>query len=305
MSLCSACQKTVYPTEQLRCLDKLWHKQCFRCEVCRKVLGVHNCKGYQGVPYCSVHYPQFKSFTPVIDTPEFQQAAVNKKNMSKVEYHRAYENSRGTKISVSDDPVTRNRQQVSKIVSNTGYAHPPGPPTAAYPAAPIQPETAPHGGSWQSETVAYPTLPSSTVVTNQTSIGFTNGNSYKSNDLVERPVNVGELNYNGATGSGQKASWEPMQPEASKNEPEPIEFSPPKLILLGGLRVTGSGMHFQAVYDYEANDSDEVSFKEGDEILHGEPIDDGWMYGTVKRTGKFGMLPSNYVVPIQNPNPRS
>ena len=33
----------------------------------------------------------------------------------------------------------------------------------------------------------------------------------------------------------------------------------------------------------------------GDEIIDVNIIDEGWMEGTVKRTGKFGMLPSNYV----------
>ncbi|KAA3675239.1 uncharacterized protein DEA37_0005523 [Paragonimus westermani] len=57
-------------------------------------------------------------------------------------------------------------------------------------------------------------------------------------------------------------------------------------------------MRFRAVYDYEAKEEDEVSFIEGDVILNGDPITDGWMYGTVQRTGQFGMLPSNYVEPI-------
>ncbi|VDK69858.1 unnamed protein product [Dibothriocephalus latus] len=220
-----------------------------------------------------------------------------------VEYHRAYENERGKKISVTDDPFTRNRQQVSKIVSNTGYVHPPEPPTGTYPpSAPAPPNSAQHGGSWQSETVAYPVMSPSIPINSPSGIGYTNGNAYKSHPLNERPVNYADLDYNDATASEQKKNWTPSQPQAPQNEPEPIEFTPPKLILLGGLRVTGSGVHFQAVYDYEANEEDEVSFKEGDEILHGEPIDDGWMYGTVKRTGKFGMLPSNYVVPIQNAN---
>ncbi|VDL98283.1 unnamed protein product [Schistocephalus solidus] len=191
---------------------------------------------------------------------------------------------------------------------STGYTHPPEPPTATYPLASTQPNRAQHGGSWQSETVAYPVPSPSTAISSQPGEGYTNGSSYKPNSFTKRPGSFGDMNYNGAAASGQKTSWEPPQPEVSKNESEPIEFSPPKLILLGGLRVTGSGVcfliskHFQAVYDYEANESDEVSFKEGDEILHGEPIDDGWMYGTVKRTGKFGMLPSNYVVPIQSSN---
>ena len=33
----------------------------------------------------------------------------------------------------------------------------------------------------------------------------------------------------------------------------------------------------------------------GDEIVEVTVIDDGWMEGRVKRTGKYGMMPSNYV----------
>ncbi|CAH8854535.1 unnamed protein product [Trichobilharzia szidati] len=58
---------------------------------------------------------------------------------------------------------------------------------------------------------------------------------------------------------------------------------------------SGFGGTFIAQYSYEAKDDDEVSFKPGDVIVNGEPISEGWMYGTVQRTGQFGMLPSNYV----------
>ena len=34
---------------------------------------------------------------------------------------------------------------------------------------------------------------------------------------------------------------------------------------------------------------------DGDIIINGESIDEGWMTGTVERTGESGMLPSNYV----------
>ena len=52
------------------------------------------------------------------------------------------------------------------------------------------------------------------------------------------------------------------------------------------------------MYDYVAADDDEVSFSEGDVIINPDPIDEGWMLGTVQRTGARGMLPSNYVEPI-------
>ncbi|XP_077393753.1 nebulin [Festucalex cinctus] len=56
-----------------------------------------------------------------------------------------------------------------------------------------------------------------------------------------------------------------------------------------------TGKTVRAMYDYLAADSDEVSFKDGDVIVNVQSIDEGWMYGTVQRTGKTGMLPANYV----------
>uniref|UniRef100_A0A672HDN2 Nebulin n=1 Tax=Salarias fasciatus TaxID=181472 RepID=A0A672HDN2_SALFA len=59
-----------------------------------------------------------------------------------------------------------------------------------------------------------------------------------------------------------------------------------------------TGKTVRAMYDYAAADSDEVSFKDGDVIVNVQAIDEGWMYGTVQRTGKTGMLPANYVEAI-------
>ncbi|XP_062972627.1 nebulin [Elgaria multicarinata webbii] len=56
-----------------------------------------------------------------------------------------------------------------------------------------------------------------------------------------------------------------------------------------------AGKTYRAVYDYTAADADEVSFKDGDAVVNVQAIDEGWMYGTVQRTGKTGMLPANYV----------
>lgn len=55
---------------------------------------------------------------------------------------------------------------------------------------------------------------------------------------------------------------------------------------------------YKAIYDYAAADEDEVSFADGDVILDVQQIDEGWMFGRVERTGKQGMLPSNYVEAI-------
>nr|XP_026693118.1 nebulin [Ciona intestinalis] len=57
----------------------------------------------------------------------------------------------------------------------------------------------------------------------------------------------------------------------------------------------GVSKQFKAMYDYAAADDDEVTFKDGDVIINAQSIDDGWMFGTVLRTGATGMLPANYV----------
>lgn len=58
---------------------------------------------------------------------------------------------------------------------------------------------------------------------------------------------------------------------------------------------TQLGRCYRAMYDYEAADTDEVSFKDGDLIINCTAIDEGWMTGTIQRTGVTGMLPANYV----------
>lgn len=52
------------------------------------------------------------------------------------------------------------------------------------------------------------------------------------------------------------------------------------------------------MYDYKAQDVDEISFADGDIIVNCIPVDEGWMTGTLPRTGQSGMLPANYVEPI-------
>jgi len=55
------------------------------------------------------------------------------------------------------------------------------------------------------------------------------------------------------------------------------------------------GVEYRALYDYDAQDDDEVSFMENDTILNVQPVDDGWVIGLVERTQKHGMIPSNYI----------
>ena len=57
------------------------------------------------------------------------------------------------------------------------------------------------------------------------------------------------------------------------------------------------GATYVAMYDYDAQDDDEVGFLENDRIINCEVIDEGWVMGTVQRTGQKGMIPANYIEP--------
>ncbi|XP_023196064.1 LIM and SH3 domain protein 1-like isoform X2 [Xiphophorus maculatus] len=111
---CGRCNKPVYPTEKINCLDKYWHKGCFSCEVCKMALSMNNYKGFEKKPYCTMHYPK-TSFTIVTDTPENlrlkQQSLLN----SQIKYHEEFEKSKTR----SDAPPPENRQEQELQASNS------------------------------------------------------------------------------------------------------------------------------------------------------------------------------------------
>jgi len=55
------------------------------------------------------------------------------------------------------------------------------------------------------------------------------------------------------------------------------------------------GPQYCAIYDYDAQDDDEVSFVENDIITNCQTVDEGWVIGVVQRTNQKGMIPSNYI----------
>ncbi|KAA0037337.1 LIM domain-containing protein WLIM2b-like [Cucumis melo var. makuwa] len=55
---CKACDKTVYPVDQLSADGVSFHKSCFKCSHCKGTLKLSNYSSMDGVLYCKPHFEQ-------------------------------------------------------------------------------------------------------------------------------------------------------------------------------------------------------------------------------------------------------
>ena len=55
---CLVCEKSVYENEKLTADGKVWHKTCFRCGHCRKVLSLGNYAAVSDKVFCKPHFKQ-------------------------------------------------------------------------------------------------------------------------------------------------------------------------------------------------------------------------------------------------------
>ncbi|XP_023938116.2 LIM and SH3 domain protein Lasp isoform X2 [Bicyclus anynana] len=235
---CARCEKTVYPTEELKCLDKTWHKGCFKCQECGMTLNMRTYKGYGKLPYCEAHVPKAKH-TTMAETPELKRIAENTKLQSNVKYHADFERSKGKFTQVADDPETLRIKANTKIISNVAY----------------------HGDLEKKAQME------------------------KQRQINENGELVGAHHTQQQSSRqhiGRVTDLDPLANELPAPHAHPHQNQVKQRVYI-------------AMYDYEANDSDEVSFREGDYISNVTSIDEGWMTGQVLRTGRTGMLPANYV----------
>ncbi|CAN7983092.1 unnamed protein product [Ixodes hexagonus] len=322
---CSRCEKTVYPLEELKCLDKIWHKGCFKCQECGMTLNMKTYKGFNKLPYCNAHCPQAKH-TTVADTPEARRLAENTRIQSQqVKYHEDFEKLKGKVTQVADDPETMRIRQTSKIISNVAYhgelerkslmeqrrgllpteknGHDVSPAVvdperdfdpAQFPPPPSpneeRPSRTPVAKLADYDAQANNSSPYSSKL--QSTVIYTSEEGPVQAQPTRKVGSIADydpLNDNygsSATGYGAAAQqyYRDAVPATQRVMPSQPQMS--------------SGRTFRAMYDYVAQDSDEVSFMDGDVIVSCVPIDEGWMTGTVQRTGLSGMLPANYVEPV-------
>ncbi|XP_076331959.1 LIM and SH3 domain protein F42H10.3-like [Tachypleus tridentatus] len=294
---CARCDKTVYPLEELKCLDKIWHKGCFKCQECGMTVNMKTYKGFNKLPYCNVHCPQAKH-TAVADTPEIRRLAENTKIQSNIKYHEEFEKQKGKFTQVADDPETLRIRNTHKIISNVAYhgelmkkeemeqkrhlvPEKNGAPPASSALPPERSQGPPpriHETSRKQEAKdsPYSSKLQSTVIYTSEEGPVQCVPSRKIGSIADYdPLN--ESYDNGASGfRSNTTNYSSGAPPSQKS----------------------TGWSFRAIYDYTASDVDEVTFMDGDLIVNCTPIDEGWMTGTVERTGQTGMLPANYVEPV-------
>ncbi|XP_005140828.2 LIM and SH3 domain protein 1 [Melopsittacus undulatus] len=261
---CARCGKIVYPTEKVNCLDKFWHKACFHCETCKMTLNMKNYKGYEKKPYCNAHYPK-QPFTMVADTPENLRLKYQTELQSPIRYKEEFEKNKGKGFCVvTDTPELQRIKKIQDQISDIKY----------------------HEEFEKSRMRLSP------------------GEGAE----LEQRNSQDSTNYQRPT-EQQQQQQQQQQPQVHHIQPSNSVYQQPMSQSYGYKEPAapastqrnapaGGWKRFRAVYDYNAADEDEVSFQDGDTIINVQQIDDGWMYGTVERTGDTGMLPANYVEAI-------
>uniref|UniRef100_A0A182QR43 SH3 domain-containing protein n=1 Tax=Anopheles farauti TaxID=69004 RepID=A0A182QR43_9DIPT len=231
------------------------------------------------------HIPKAKA-TTIAETPEFKRIAENTKIQSNVKYHADFEKLKGKVTQVADDPETLRIKQNTKNISNVAY-HGDLQKKAAmerqrecteiidskdnndleseYFSEQLAAESLPHYQPPPPPPVVAPAGPPSQQV---------------NNNVVEVPIKA----------------FRNQLTSPSTHLHGPVFAS--EGVTANNNRRIGSRV-YRALYDYEAQDSDEVGFSEGDLIIEVNSIDAGWMTGRVERTGLTGMLPANYVEQVK------
>lgn len=412
---CAKCEKTVYPVEELKCLEKVWHKTCFKCQVCNMTLNMKNYKGFDKLPYCGAHVPKAKA-TVVADTPENARLAANSKVQSNVKYHAEFEAAKGKFTTIVDDPETMRLKANSDVISNIAYhdvkgqkidqekkrslqgggensftpepefktpeplvdqsntnsgnrenmkqvtqqpinhVMPQPPPTTHHPQPPLtssnsrssynpvsqpasrstppaqqapQPraQAAPPPYANPPQQPAYQQPPQYQQQQQQRQQQILQQQKQQQQQMLQQQQRQQSQMYQQQQQaqfaqkqqqqqqqppyqkgpSGQYTQYPQQPPNGYGGGQQPFVHQPagaPQQVARGqqgppgGQRSSQSMRCYQAMYDYESQDSDEVSFRDGDIIINAAFIDEGWMTGTVHRTGQSGMLPANYVEPV-------
>ncbi|XP_008504943.2 nebulin-related-anchoring protein isoform X17 [Equus przewalskii] len=121
---CSRCGYGVYPAEKISCLDQIWHKACFHCEVCKMMLSVNNFVSHQKKPYCHAHNPKNNTFTSVYHTPLNLNVRKSPEAICGIDDQdngKQFKSVFHWDMKAKDGAATPNRQLVNETAYWTGY----------------------------------------------------------------------------------------------------------------------------------------------------------------------------------------
>ncbi|XP_030177139.1 nebulette isoform X7 [Lynx canadensis] len=270
-----------------------------------------NQENLSSVKYTQDHKQMKGRSSLILDTPGLRYVKEAQNHISMVKYHEDFEKTKGRGFTpVVDDPVTERVRKNTQVVSDAAYkgVHPhivemdrrPGiivdlkvwrtDPGSIFDIDPLEDNIQSRSLHMLSEKASHyrrHRSRSHSSSTFGTGLGDDKSEiseiypSFSCCSEVTRPSDEGAPVLPGAYQQSHSQGYGYMH-QTSLSSVRSMQHSP-------NLRT------YRAMYDYSAQDEDEVSFRDGDYIVNVQPIDDGWMYGTVQRTGKTGMLPANYI----------
>ncbi|XP_032100014.1 nebulette isoform X11 [Sapajus apella] len=263
------------------------------------------------VKYTQDHKQMKGRPSQILDTPAMRHVKEAQNRISMVKYHEDFEKTKGRGFTpVVDDPVTERVRKNTQVVSDAAYkgVHPhivemdrrPGiivdlkvwrtDPGSIFDLDPLEDNIQSRSLHMLSEKASHCRRHwsrSHSSSTFGTGLGDDRSEvseiypSFSCCSEITRPSDEGAPVLPGAYQQSHSQGYGYMH-QTSVSSMRSMQHSP-------NLRT------YRAMYDYSAQDEDEVSFRDGDYIVNVQPIDDGWMYGTVQRTGRTGMLPANYI----------
>ncbi|XP_067863203.1 nebulette isoform X8 [Heptranchias perlo] len=260
-----------------------------------------------------------RGFSIVTDTPELQRLKRTQEQISNIKYHEDFERTKGKGFTqISDDLVTERARKNTQFMSDAMYK-------GVHPHV-VEMEKSRTG--IMGEFKVWRTDPGSIFDFDPLEDNIQSRSLHLLSEKAKRYSKESQSTGVGSISVGdERSEMTELNPSFSSYSENTMELSEEGAAVLPGAyqqmhspHSAGYGyMHqsnvssmrpqhslphpvnmrtYRAMYDYTAADEDEVSFKDGDFIINVQAIDEGWMYGTVQRTGKTGMLPANYVEPL-------
>lgn len=256
-------------------------------------LNVKNVKGYDKMPYCTVHYPQPKP-TVVADNPEMQRIRLLTDIQSNAKYHEDFNKSKGKFTVVADDPAMTRAKEHQRLVSQAEYTGKRKESSSQLITQDFHQQQSYQNGNNRNQT-------SETAigrVADYDPLNDDRGSLARGYEPTSKAMQSSkfEINQKGNVQPNTKSDYSPGNGQSNVNKTCYPSYSNDQQYSSNQQHENGSTqMKVRAIYSYTAAESDEISFIEGDILDQCEHIDSGWMLGRNPKTGQQGLLPSNYV----------